>query len=175
MDGTGIFKGITRNFENGKIQLMFEFEQDVSGCVDEIKDSVLTIIVKKLRKKRSLDANALLWHCLGKMAVELNADKWDIYLLMLKRYGKYTYIVVKENAVKSMKEQWRECEVVGEINVNDQNGVQMLCYFGSSHYDTKEFSALLNGVISEMKEMGIETPTSETMRRSLELWEKRGK
>jgi hypothetical protein len=31
---------------------------------------------------------------------------------------------------------------------------------------------LLDGVISEMKEMGLDTPTSEDMKRSLEQWER---
>ena len=46
----------------------------------------------------------------------------------------------------------------------------MLCYFGSSTYDTKEFSVLLDGVISEMREMGIQTPTSEEMERMKIEW-----
>ena len=71
-----------------------------------------------------------------------------------------------------MKKQRRECEVIGEVDINGQKAVQMLCYFGSSTYDTKEFSRLLDGVISEMQEMGLETPTSEDMRRALEQWEK---
>ena len=94
---------------------------------------------------------------------------------MLKRYGKYTYIVVKETAVDRMKQQWRECEVVGEITVNGEKAVQMLCYFGSSLYDTKEFSVLLDGVISEMQEMGLETPTGRDMQRALDMREKRVK
>ena len=71
-----------------------------------------------------------------------------------------------------LKRQWRECEEVGLVKVGEQTAVQMLCYYGSSTYDTKQFSRLLDGVISEMEEIGIETPTSEQMRRSLEQWEK---
>jgi hypothetical protein len=91
---------------------------------------------------------------------------------MLKRYGKYTYICVKPAVVEAVKAQWRECEEIGRVNINGQEAVQMLCYFGSSTYNTKEFSVLLDGVISEMKEMGIEAPTSEDMRRALEQWGK---
>ena len=58
------------------------------------------------------------------------------------------------------------------IDINGKKAVQMLCYFGSSTYDTKEFTHLLDGIISEMKEMGLETPTTADMRRSLELWGK---
>ena len=151
--------------------LTFEIDQmlDVSGL--EGKDLRLT--AKIWRNKRSLDANGLLWVCLDKIASALNTDKWDVYLLMLKRYGKFTYILVKPNAVEYTKTIWRESEVIGEVDVNGTKSVQMLCYFGSSTYDSKEFSRLLNGVISEMKEMGLETPAEEEMDRMLAEWGKK--
>ena len=129
--------------------------------------------VKEYKQKRSLNANALLWKCLGDIAGALNADKWDIYLKMLKRYGKYTYICVKPNVVEAVKKQWRECEELGEITINGAKAVQLLCYFGSSTYDTKEFSTLLNGVIYEMQEIGLPTPESEELERIVKQWEKK--
>lgn len=172
MKCTGKMLNAVTDWQTGKVNITFEVnERSVLQEIENIKDCErLSIEAKKYREKRSLDANGTLWFCIGKIAEELRADKWDIYLKMLKRYGKYTYIVVKENAVDAMKSQWRECEVVGEITVNDKKAVQMLCYFGSSTYDTKEFSVLLDGVISEMKELGLETPTSDEMRVALERW-----
>lgn len=142
--------------------------QDLQGA-----DKDLQVEIKIHRKKRSLDANAMLWACIGEIAHSLNRDPWDIYLLMLKRYGKYTYVVVKANAVETMKRMWREIEVVGNINVNGAEAVQLLCYYGSSTYDSKEFSVLLNGVVSEMQEMGLPTPPSADMRRSIKEMEER--
>lgn len=136
------------------------------------QDSDRLFDLSEHKQKRSLNANALLWHCLGEIANTLNTDKWEIYLQMLKRYGKYTYICVKPNVVDSVKKQWRECEVLGDIEINGQKAVQMLCYFGSSTYDSKEFSSLLNGVISEMEEMGLATPESEELERIMEQWAK---
>ena len=159
---------------SGQLQITFAInEPSTAQAVNDIKDcEKLSIRAVKYREKRSLDANALLWACLGNIADALRADKWEIYLRMLKRYGKYTHICVKPNVVDAVRAQWRECEVIGEVNINGQKAVQMLCYFGSSTYDTKEFSRLLDGVISEMQEMGLETPASEDMRRALEQWEK---
>ena len=128
--------------------------------------------VKEHKEKRSLNANGLLWKCLGEMAEALHTDKWQVYLKMLKRYGKYTYICVKPHVVEAVKKQWRECEEVGEIDINGQKAVQLLCYFGSSTYNTKEFSVLLDGVISEMQELGLETPMSEDMQRALKQLER---
>ena len=44
---------------------------------------------------------------------------------------------------------------LGEVTINGQKGIQLQCYFGSSTYDTKEFTRLLDGVISEARELGI--------------------
>ena len=166
----GQLKDITRDFFSKKY--IISFVVDSIDDLEELKDAVLEIIVKKFRRKRSLNANALLWKCLSDIAVSLNTDKWDVYLLMLKRYGKFTYICVPPSAVKDVRKQWREVEEVGDININGRKAVQLLCYFGSSTYDTKEFSTLLDGVISEMAEMGLKTPADEELERSLELWEK---
>lgn len=115
------------------------------------------------KEKRSNDANGLLWSCLQDIANALHSDKWTVYLMMLKRYGKFSYVIVHPDAVESMRKQWRELEVVGEVDVNGKKGVQLLCYYGSSTYNTKEFSVLLDGVISEMKEMGLTPPPTKEM------------
>lgn len=176
MEVTGELKEVSRDWKTNKIVVSFAINENLSQeTLDNISNCKLAIEAKKWREKRSLDANALLWVCLDKIAKAMTppADKWDIYLLMLKRYGKFTYICVKPNVVDAVKAQWRECEVVGEIEINGQKAVQMLCYFGSSLLDSKEFSDLLSGVIEEMRQMGLETPTSKEMRLAIERLEKR--
>lgn len=168
---------VSKDWRSRRFKLTFEIAEDVTGSIDKLSECErLSIKVTKHREKRSLNANGLLWKCIGDIADALRTDKWQVYLTMLKRYGKFTYIVVKEKAVDAVKAQWRECEVIGEITVNGQKAVQMLCYFGSSTLDSKEFSALLDGVISEMKEMGLETPMQSDLKRVIEEYEEqRGK
>ena len=173
MQFTGKLENISRDWKSGKVQLTFSVNEPAAvSQIENIQNcEKLSVKAVKFREKRSLDANAMLWACLGELSVALRTDKWELYLLMLKRYGKYTYICVKPAVVEAVKTQWRECEVIGEIDINGQKAVQMLCYFGSSTYNSKEFSVLLEGVIEEMKEMGLETPMSQDMKRSLEQWE----
>ena len=174
MEFSGRFTNLVRDWRSNELQITFAVNESLTDAqIDEIKD-VEKLIVKatKHRERRSLDANGLLWHCLGQIAVALNTDKWDVYLTMLKRYGKFTYIVVRESAVEAVKKQWRTSEVVGNVTVNGQKGVQMLCYYGSSTMNTKEFSTLLEGVISEMQEMGLQPPLPKDVRAALERYEK---
>lgn len=173
MQFSGKLLNVSRDWSTGQFQVTFSVnESGVINEVESIKDCNLDIKAVKHRKKRSLNANAMLWACIGDIAAALHADKWDIYLKMLKRYGKYSYIIAKPEAVEGIKMMWRECQDIGEIDVNGKKGVQLLCYFGSSTLNTKEFSVLLEGVVSEMKEMGLDTPPSQDMRRALEQWEK---
>lgn len=163
MKTTGRLTNITIPFRSKNPVVSFEIQANAED-VEKYADKELDITFVRHRKKRSMDANAMLWACLGEMARALKSDPWDVYLYMLERYGKFTHILVKPEAVESVKAMWRETKVVGERN----GMIQMLCYFGSSTYNTKEFSYLLDGVISEMKEMHLETPPSEDMRRILE-------
>ena len=140
----------------------------IKYLVEQEKDK--TWELKEQRGKRSLDANGMLWACLQEIATAVRSDKWSVYLQMLKRYGKFDYVIVKKKAVEMMKRQWRELEEVGEIDIHGEKAVQLLCYYGSSTYDKKEFSVLLDGVISEMKEMGLTPPPDRQTRELLEKW-----
>lgn len=168
----GMITGINRTLDNHPL-----ITPELSGVtMPELKklqeDGKLSIELKKYVNGRSLNANRLLWHCIGELANTFQRDKWQLYLEYLKRFGQFRYVVVKPEAVEDLQRHWRECEVVGDCQVNGQKGVQMLCYFGSSTYNTHEFSMLLDGVISEMEACGLETPTSEEMRRTLKEWER---
>nr|DAF43038.1 MAG TPA: NinB protein [Siphoviridae sp. ct0Go27] len=141
--------------------------------LEKYKNKDLDISFVQHRARRSLDANACLWACLGDIAKAINQDNWSVYLLMLERYGKFTHILVKPEVVEAVRLQWRETKIVGETKVDGKPMVQMLCFFGSSTYDSAEFSRLLNGVISEMQDMHLEVPVSAEMKAILASLEKK--
>ena len=140
--------------------------------IQPLIDTDLDIEIKKHREKRSLDANAALWKMLSMMADALHTSKDELYIEMLSRYGVFTHIVVKPSVVERVKQEWRTVRELGEVTINGKTGVQLQCYFGSSTYDTKEFSTLLNGVIDEAKALGIDFISSEDKARMLAEWGK---
>ena len=134
------------------IPLSASMEEDINKFCP---DKTYTVEIKQKRKDRSLNANAALWVLLGEMAAKLRTSKDELYLEMLTRYGVFTHVVVKPNVVDRVKAEWRTVRELGEVTINGQTGIQLQCYFGSSTYNTQEFTRLLDGVISEAKELGI--------------------
>ena len=120
------------------------------------KCKALEVEIKQHRRRRSLDANAYLWVLLSKMADVLHTTK-RVIPGNVTATRVFTHIVVKPEIVDRVKQEWRTVRVLGEVTVNGKTGVQLQCYFGSSTYNSKEMSVLIDGVISECKDLGIET------------------
>lgn len=155
---------------NGKWLITFTIEDGSIEVIDTIKDKLLTINAVIHNEKRSKNANALLWECIGKIARAKRMDKWLVYLDILKHYGISSYVCVKPEAVEGLKRIWREIEVIGDLEINGKKATQCLCYYGSSTYNVQEFNDLLNCVFAEMDSMGLESPTQTELKRSLEAW-----
>ena len=148
-----------------------DIRKEVADLQNILKDGKeLTAEIKQYRKKRSLNANALLWTLLQKMADVLHTTKDELYIQMLDRYGVFTFVVVKPSVVDRVKQEWRTVRELGEITVNGKTGIQLQCFFGSSTYDSKEMSALIDGVVSECNELGIETMQKEELESIKKEW-----
>ena len=173
MEFTGNLESVTENYATGKYNVTFSVDKkDLTG-LDDIKNKTLSIEAKAYRQKRSLDSNAYAWVLLQKMAEKIHSTKEDCYLYCLQRYSRvFTHIIVKEEAIELTKQIWKTFVDLGEINVNGTRGHQLQVYFGSSTFNTEEMSVFLNGIVSECKELGIETMTPEDIERMNALWGK---
>lgn len=126
--------------------------------------------VKQYREKRSLDANAYAWALIGKIANVLRANKDDVYLEMLKSYGQTGVVKIpdnmRDNVLRSIK-YWEPHEKLPP----EEKAQYYRVWVGSSQYDTEEMSIFIDGIISECKELGIETATPEEQAKMMSLWE----
>ena len=172
MEFTGKLKGIARDWTTNQFNITFSInESSVVNEIDKLKDCKLSIKAVKHREKRSLDSNAYAWVLIQKIAEAVKSDKWSIYLECLKKYSRsFSHVIVKPEAVEKMKELYRTCVDLGEISVNGITGHQLQVYYGSSTFNTKEMSVFIDGIVSECKELGIETLAPEELERMKALW-----
>jgi hypothetical protein len=171
-----ILKADMRITMNREIELLLTVQADptiVEELIRKVNEKPHTVKLEPLKRKRSLDANSALWQMLTKMAEVLHTTKDELYLEMLDRYGVSTFIVVKPNAVDKVKQEWKTVREIGEVTINGKTGIQLQCFFGSSTYDSKEFSVLLDGVISEAKEIDVPFISSEEKARLILEWGKK--
>lgn len=158
------YKGITTNIspETNEVTIKFE-DYSVIKTFQKYQGMPMRIGIHNWKEDRTISQNNFLWACIGDIArVTQNHDKWQIYIEMLKRYGKFTHILVHPNAVERFKQEWREVEDLGEVKT--EGGMianQLRVYYGSHLYTTEEMSNLLNGVIDEMKALNIKPKLSK--------------
>ena len=174
MNFIGKLFGVSKDFETNKYLITFLMDEGNLAFLDDIKDKTLKVTAVLFKSKRSKNANALLWDCIGKISIAKRMKKWDVYLDLLRSYGVHVYGIFKPNAVEGLKKIWREVEVIGEVEVSGENGksigIQCLLYKGTSHYDVAEFNEFLQCVFAEMEGMDLETPTQKELQRSLDEW-----
>jgi hypothetical protein len=171
MKVSGKIVGANIDFKTGKPTISFEINEkhDFGLMVDELKDcDKLSIEVKQYREKRSLNANAYAWVLIGKIADVLRASKDEIYFDMLKAYGQGGAVSVEEKYVEDFKRSYKYHEILGESQLNGKTFVHFRFWVGSSEYDTKEMSILIDGVVKEAKNLDIETMTPEELKSLME-------
>ena len=172
MKFTGTLRGVQKDWRSGEIIISFSVnEPSALNEVEKIQNiEKLSIEAKKFRNKRSLDSNAYAWVLMQEIAEAVNSDKWTVYLQCLQRYSRaFSHVIVKPEAVERMKELYRTCIDLGEITVNGRTGHQLQVYYGSSCFDSKEMAVFIDGIVSECKQLGIETlPPYELERMKVE-------
>ena len=113
------------------------------------------VLIQKPTKKRGLDANALSWTLIDRIAKYTESSRDEIYDLMLSRYGVATYLVVKPNEADRILALLEHGKKLGDVTVNGKTGTQLQVFIGSSHYNREEFTTYLHGIISECENMGL--------------------
>ena len=124
--------------------------------------------IERKRKKRSNDANALCWKLCTEIANVLRTDKDSVYIEMLKRYGQSDIISVL--SIVDVKGYFKYFEEFGKGYVKGKEFTHYKVYKGSSGYDTREMSILLDGIIDEAKALDIEVISEREKSLLLEEW-----
>lgn len=134
-----------------------------------------TATLKEYRAKRSLDANAYFWKLLGELSAKTGVETSSIYREYIKDIGgNYDVICVQQKAADALEHHWTSNGLgwqVERIDSKIEGCVTMLMYYGSSQYDTSQMSRLIDLVVSDCKDQGIETKTVDELALIMARWE----
>lgn len=170
---TGTLKDLVM-LRNGHQLLTIELNCDFAPEYDDLRSKEVSVEIEVKRNKRSLDANGYLWVLCDKIADKIQSTKTEIYQSAIREVGVFTdKIWMCREAVKTFTKVWND-EGIGYMvdELSERDGmVNLRCYYGSSSYNTKQMSRILDHIVREAKELGITTETPEQIRKMVSLWE----
>lgn len=113
--------------------------------------------LKECRKKRSLDANNFLWQICHDIAQTIGSTKEEVYREAISHVGVFDVMQFTSNeAMQRFKMKWMANGEGWLTKTLDADKRVLMAYYGSSRYDTKEMSVLIDYLVEEAKSMGIE-------------------
>lgn len=146
------------------------------GIVRKHKDKLYDLTVKEHQKKRSLDANAYAWVLINKIADVLRITPIEIYRQAIQNVGgNYEVIPIKEEAADHFKQVWEAkglgwpCVDMGKSKIDGYRNLR--AYYGSSTYDTRQMSQLIDNLVQDCKALDIETMTPDKLALLMEAWQ----
>ena len=148
----------------------FTNRQNAIETLETLRGKQVDVEFKKHSDTRSNNANKMMWALVGKIAEVLTDTKDNIYIKMLKDYGQNTHIIVKPDLKEQILATIKYGELLGDVLVNGSIGTQIKMYIGSSQYTTHQMAKLIDGVIYEAKELGIEVLAESEVERLKAEW-----
>lgn len=182
MDFKGTLRDYQKSWKDGKGVLSFTVLNIGTDYLQEISGKDLRISVKEWKERRSLNSNAYYWQLVGKIADKMRISKPHCHNLMMRRYGQteffdnqiaYTMLPDTDKTQAIMDEMEEAHFAPTSMTREGKDGTRFRAWklLKPSHrFDTKEMSILIDGIVSDAKELGIETLPEDEIRRMKEQW-----
>lgn len=145
--------------------------------LEEKKDK-LTIEVKEYRKGRSLNANGYFWKLCGDLSKKLSnqvaTSSVEIYRNYITQLNVYRDVEICDSAVDTLIHSWGLNGlgwIAEKIDTGGHEGFSIVrLYYGSSTFNTRQMSRLIDMVVTDCKEQGIEVMTPNELSLLKERW-----
>lgn len=165
---------LTRDYKTGAARLTVETEKNIFAEAEELLEKDLTCRLVRFRKRRSLDANAYFWVLLNKLADKMNTPAVETYRRYIKQIGgNNTIICVPDKAVDDLISGWEHNGIGWQTETQEsklKGCTNVILYYGSSTYDTKQMSRLIDMVVQDCQAVGISTMTPRELATLMQGW-----
>ena len=159
---------------DGKPLISLQVDSD-AGLTELLEGDLLSIKIEKYRAKRSINANSYMWVLIGQIAEKTGQPRSEIYRHAIMEAGVMKTLVVKENLASEVTSYLTDTKPSGTgdfaLTGHTLKGwTEIYLYIGSSKYNTKEMSRLIDYVVEECKPLGIDTMTPDELERLKMAW-----
>lgn len=175
METTGRLKDVSRNWQTDRLLITFEIETEPRDEINTIwNEERLSITARKYRKGRSINANSYFHVLAAKIAGKTGSTLTHEKNRLIREYGQWEYIdgMIPTITMKAVfEDQVLDMESIHvKVISRDADTVRFGLMRGSHTYDTAEMSRLIDGTVTECKELRIETLPPEELMRMVQSW-----
>lgn len=159
---------------NGGYLLTIATRENIGPLFDELHETDVDVTVKKHREKRSLDANAYFWVLVDRLAEKTQIPKTDIYRRYIREIGgNHEMVCVIDSAVEKLRNGWEHNGLGWQTDTMPSRVLgctNVILYYGSSTYNTRQMSHLIDMAVQDCQEQNIETLSPEKLAGMMEEW-----
>ena len=186
MKTTGQITSVSVNFKNSKGKITLDIDTknvETLNLLNDLKqkEKKLDIEIKQHREKRSLNANAYFWKLLNEICEYQDVDPIEDYKRRVEELGYFNISTVPEEDFHLWKEAWESRGIAWKIEkldteiINDEEICTVVLYKGSSTFNTKQMTKLIDDLVQDCKTVGIETKPQAEIDSLLKEWEEEHK
>ncbi len=157
-DGTGIVSFVTA--DKNAIEELSKLDGTIAQKVE----------VKKFTEKRSLNANAYFHLLVGKIAEVMKLPMSEVKRKMVFDYGTQLG-AFRAEATVPLEAAFTYFQIIRESKGTKRPCVDVIVWKPTHALDKAEMARLIDGVVEEAKQLGIETRTPNEIADMLNLWE----
>lgn len=156
--------------DGARISFLVPSGEDARRICDGMKDGkTYEMTVKEKKKKRSLDANALMWAVIGDMAKILQKSDpkiypEEIYRQYIRHTGNFSVAEVWADDYQKLIDSWQSNGIgwiAEKVDIVDSAcgmyKFRVHLFYGSSQYDTQQMAQLIDMVLQDAAALGIDT------------------
>ena len=176
---TGVVTDISIDYNTSKLKISLLLDTNNKEVIEELKnENKLNIELKKWYKKRSLDANSYFWKILTELCDLAEINTVEEYKRRVKELGIFRQFKIMTDQVNTFTKIWEDkgiawfCEILDAEYIGNIEFKIINAYYGSSSFNSKQMSRLIDGVVQDCKIYGIETKSKNEINSMLENWEK---
>ena len=160
---------------NPRLTLEINEKQNAMTLFDDYKGcEKLSIKISKYREKRSLNANSYAWALMTQIAENRGITKEEVYRQHIQEIGVCRQVEIDEKAVDTLIHSWGLHGLgwfAEKLDYGQHEGFILVnLYYGSSTYNTKQMSKLIDNVVQDCKALGISTLTPDELAKIKSLW-----
>ena len=124
--------------------------------------------VKEYKKKRNNNQNSRYWKLINELSLKLRISVEKLHFEMLKNYSqRYEILVPADKEIRGIEYYEKKSKII-------KDGMEYIVYhvYTPSHeLKTDEFAVLLDGLIQECKQQGIDTRSPDEIKKEEAMYE----